>query len=88
MTFLSELTTQSNTAFSFGTRLIVLSGRSTRSTLSDLMVERLLVISLPPSPLKLKKISLDCHASARSIVYLRHIESNADNCTTDDDSVH
>lgn len=41
-TFLSELTTQSKTALSFGTRLIVLRGRSTRSTLSDLIVFKFL----------------------------------------------
>jgi hypothetical protein len=52
ITFFNELTTQSNTAFSFGTRLIVFSGRSTRSTRSDLMVDKLLVTSLPASPLK------------------------------------
>lgn len=55
MTFFSEFTTQSNTAFNFGTRLIVFSGRSTRRTLSDLMVDKLFVISLPPSPLKGRK---------------------------------
>jgi hypothetical protein len=54
ITFFSELTTQSNTALSFGTRLIVLSGRNTRNTLSDLIVDKLLVISLPALPLKLK----------------------------------
>ena len=37
-TFLSELTTQSNTAFSLGILLIVFSGRKTRRTLKDLMV--------------------------------------------------
>lgn len=37
-TFLSELTTQSNTAFSLGILLIVFSGRKTRSTLKDFMV--------------------------------------------------
>lgn len=54
MTFFSELTTQSNTALSFGTRLMVFSGRNTRRTLSDLMVDKLLVISLAPLPLKIK----------------------------------
>ena len=44
-TFLRELTTQSNTAFSLGTRLIVLSGRSTRKTRSDLIVFSLAVMS-------------------------------------------
>ena len=37
-TFFSELITQSKTAFSFGTRLIVFSGRNTRSTRSDFTV--------------------------------------------------
>lgn len=45
-TFFSELTTQSNTAFNFGTRLIVFSGRNTRSTLNDLMVPKLAVADL------------------------------------------
>lgn len=39
-TFLSELTTQSNTAFSFGTRFIVLSGRNTLNTRNDFIVDR------------------------------------------------
>lgn len=49
-TFLSELTTQSKTAFSFGTRFIVFSGRSTRSTRNDLMVDKFWLTLLPPSP--------------------------------------
>lgn len=52
ITFFRELTTQSNTALSLGTRLIVFNGRNTRSTRSDLIVDRLLVTSLPASPLK------------------------------------
>lgn len=48
-TFFSELTTQSNTAFSFGTRLIVFSGRNTRSTRSDLIVDKFCP-TLPFSP--------------------------------------
>lgn len=47
MTFFSEFTTQSNTAFSFGTRLIVLSGRNTRRTRSDLIVVKFLPAELP-----------------------------------------
>lgn len=39
-TFLSELTTQSNTAFNFGTRFIVFNGRNTRNTRSDLIVDK------------------------------------------------
>ena len=39
-TFFNEVTTQSKTAFSFGIRFIVLSGRSTRSTLKDLIVDK------------------------------------------------
>lgn len=54
ITFFSEFTTQSNTALSFGTRLIVFSGRKTRSTRNDLIVDKLLVTSLPASPLKNK----------------------------------
>ena len=46
-TFFSEFTTQSKTAFSFGTRLMVLSGRSTRSTRSDLMVLKFWPVELP-----------------------------------------
>lgn len=52
ITFLSEFTTQSNTALSFGTRLIVFKGRSTRRTRKDLIVDKLLVTSLPASPLE------------------------------------
>lgn len=47
MTFLSEFTTQSKTAFSLGTRLIVFSGRNTRSTRNDLMVPKLAVADFP-----------------------------------------
>lgn len=39
-TFFSELTTQSNTAFSFGTRFIVFNGRNTLNTRSDFIVDR------------------------------------------------
>lgn len=46
-TFLRELTTQSNTALSLGTRLIVLSGRNTRSTRKDFMVLRFWPVVLP-----------------------------------------
>lgn len=64
-TFFSELTTQSNTAFSLGTRLMVFSGRNTRSTLNDLMVPKLavadfalvvgtLLVEAGPGPLLLK----------------------------------
>lgn len=47
MTFFNELTTQSKTAFNFGTRLIVFRGRNTRSTLNDLMVPKLAVADFP-----------------------------------------
>lgn len=40
ITFLRELTTQSKTAFSFGTRLIVFRGLKTLSTRKDLIVDR------------------------------------------------
>lgn len=40
MTFFKELTTQSNTAFSLGTRLMVFSGRNTLNTRSDLIVDK------------------------------------------------
>lgn len=40
MTFFNELTTQSKTALSFGTRLMVFRGRNTLSTRSDLMVDK------------------------------------------------
>jgi hypothetical protein len=49
-TFLSEFTTQSNTALSFGTRLIVFKGRKTRRTRRDLMVFNLALRSLTPLP--------------------------------------
>ena len=50
-TFLSELTTQSNTAFSLGILLIVFSGRKTRSTLKDFMVLKFCPVV---DPLKMK----------------------------------
>jgi len=53
ITFFSEFTTQSNTALSFGTLLIVLRGRNTRSTLRDLIVLRF----FPAEPLSLKNIA-------------------------------
>ena len=46
-TFFRELTTQSNTALSFGTLLIVFKGRSTRSTRKDFMVLKLEPVELP-----------------------------------------
>ena len=39
-TFLRELTTQSKTAFNFGSRFMVFKGRKTRSTLKDLIVDK------------------------------------------------
>ena len=52
-TFFKELITQSNTAFNFGTRLIVLRGRRTRSTRNDFIVLR---FSPPELPLKINEI--------------------------------
>ena len=46
-TFLSELTTQSNTAFNFGTLLMVFKGRRTRRTRRDLIVLRFWPVELP-----------------------------------------
>lgn len=40
MTFFKEFTTQSNTAFNFGTRLIVFKGLSTLNTRNDFIVDR------------------------------------------------
>jgi hypothetical protein len=48
-TFLREFITQSKTAFSFGTRLMVFKGRSTRRTRKDFIVPR---FSPPELPLK------------------------------------
>lgn len=50
-TFFSEPTTQSKTALSFGTRLMVFSGLNTRSTRNDFMVARFWPKAPPPSPL-------------------------------------
>lgn len=47
ITFFKEFTTQSNTAFSFGTRLIVFNGRSTLSTRNDLIVDKFCPAELP-----------------------------------------
>lgn len=47
ITFFKEFTTQSNTAFNFGTRLIVFNGLSTLSTRSDLIVDRFCPALLP-----------------------------------------
>ena len=49
-TFDNEVITQSKTAFSFGTRLIVFNGRRTRRTRNDLIVLRFF-----PAPCSLKK---------------------------------
>ena len=43
MTFFNELTTQSKTAFNFGTRFIVFSGLRTRNTRSDFIVFKFLL---------------------------------------------
>lgn len=40
MTFFKEFTTQSNTAFNFGTRFIVFKGLSTLNTRNDFIVDR------------------------------------------------
>lgn len=42
ITFFNEFTKQSNTAFNFGTRLIVFKGLNTRSTRRDLIVDKFL----------------------------------------------
>lgn len=55
MTFFKEFTTQSNTAFNFGTRFIVFKGLSTLNTLNDLIVDKLLAPALFLTPLKQKK---------------------------------
>jgi len=47
ITFFNEFTTQSKTALSLGTRLIVFNGRNTLSTRSDLMVDKF-VPTVPP----------------------------------------
>lgn len=47
ITFFKEFTTQSNTAFNLGTRLIVFKGLSTRNTRRDLMVDRFCPALLP-----------------------------------------
>ena len=46
-TFLSELMTQSNTALSFGTLLMVFKGLSTRKTLKDLITPKFSPAELP-----------------------------------------
>lgn len=48
-TFFRELTTQSNTAFNFGTRFIVFNGRNTRNTRNDFIVDKFCVTLLPLS---------------------------------------
>ena len=52
-TFLSELMTQSKTALSLGTLLMVLSGLRTRRTLSDFITPR---FSAPELPLRKEEI--------------------------------
>lgn len=53
-TFFSEFTTQSKTAFSFGTRFMVFKGRSTRNTRNDFIVDNFWDAELfDPSELKL-----------------------------------
>lgn len=42
ITFFNEFTKQSNTAFNFGTRLIVFNGLNTRSTRNDFIVDKFL----------------------------------------------
>lgn len=50
MTFFKEFTTQSNTAFSFGTLLIVFNGRNTLNTRSDFIVPKFAVADFPFGP--------------------------------------
>lgn len=76
MTFFSEFTTQSNTAFNFGTRLMVLRGRSTRSTLSDLIVDKFWPAELPLCKKKLMSISTDDFTSCiffNNTKYIQHL---------------
>lgn len=58
MTFFKEFTTQSNTAFNFGTRFIVFKGLSTLNTLNDLIVDKLLAPALFLRPLKQRRATL------------------------------
>ena len=63
-TFFKELTTQSNTAFNFGTRFMVLSGRRTRRTRRDLIVLRFCPVELPLEIKENEKNSLESVLSA------------------------
>lgn len=56
MTFFKELTTQSKTALSLGTRLMVFNGRNTLSTRSDLIVDKF-VPTVPPLKYHTRHIS-------------------------------
>lgn len=55
ITFFREFTTQSNTALSLGTRLIVFNGRSTLSTRNDLIVDKFCPAELPLKMVNRKK---------------------------------
>lgn len=75
MTFFSELTTQSNTAFNFGTRFMVFKGRNTRRTRRDFIIDRFCTAGLPlliPSIIVIKYLN---KAKNTNEFYLRYFET-------------
>lgn len=70
MTFFNELTTQSNTAFSFGTRFIVFRGRRTRRTRSDFIMDRFCTAGLP---LEKKNITFERNMDKLFTIYFYHL---------------
>ena len=68
-TFLSELTTQSKTAFSLGTLLIVLRGLSTLRTLRDLMVLRFCPVELPLTSNSRQNTVFSCENNSRNFIF-------------------
>jgi hypothetical protein len=84
ITFFNEFTRQSNTAFNLGTRLIVFNGLSTRSTLSDLIVDK-----LAPALFWLKHQERnESRGWPRRGRYLRNVESHGHQGADDDGRVH
>lgn len=90
MTFFNEFTTQSNTAFSLGTRLIVFSGRNTLNTRSDLMVDKL--VPTEPPLYKITNIIIKqiypCHNKHFIWILSPFLKYKRCECTNHDNCIH
>lgn len=78
-TFFSEPTTQSNTAFNFGIRLIVFNGRNTRST------RKIFIVALKTAKIDSILGALKKHSTLK---HLQKWECKAEQCANHNDGIH